>query len=894
MFSSNFRMRIRTMQRSVKKNALLLGISTLLGALVLTTSCVALLIPIPLVGTVTAPTFSESGGDFSDARSLTISTTHAGATVYYSINNESLSSTSYDGSGLESVDLTVDRNMVIRAIAVKTPYNDSDVVTATFRIDTPDILIRKGTTDVASGTTIDLGNIVAGDSRTFTFTVINENQLSDDGVNLVLSGSPVAVVTGTGFSLNTDVGQTSLGAGATTTFTVDYDPTTDMTYTGTVSLASNDLDETPYTFTITADVTIEEQEIVVLLDTTEITNGQADVDIGSTVINESLDVIFTIENRGSFDLDLTAGPPRVTEDGAEYTIQSDASTPISPFDSTTFTLRFLPTSDGTYGATVTIASTDTDEGTFTFTVTGTGYTPEINVKQSTTDIPSGSGPFILDSVKKGTTADTVFTIESLGTGPVLLSGSPRVTVSGGTGFTLQNDAPASIANGDSDTFTVRFNNATPGDHTATITIANNDQDEGAYTFDISCISRITPIQYGTTEWDQGLGVVSNSSGTTYLTGFTKGSLEGETKIGSTTYPDAFLTSIDTNGNRTGTELIGTTSSDEGQAICITNSDLLYLCGSISGSIDSQTYNGNSDIMIRAYNTSGVYQWTRLIGSVQADDGYDIAVDGSGSIYVTGAANATISGTINPYSANSDIVVTKYNSSGIRQWVTLLGGSQYEEGHGITVDATGDVYVTGWSRSDDLGDPDVGSNDIILAKYNNLGSLQWLKKLGSTSTDVGFGVTVDNVGFIYVVGTAGEAINGQTYIGSGDFFVAKFEPDSGGMVWIKQFGTSSYDHAKAIACDSSNNLYIVGRTYGALYGQISKGFLDVHLTKIDSNGNILWVRQSGSSDDDYGLDIFIDSTDNIYMTGYTRGDFDGSRQGSLDIFMLKYDTDGNMR
>ena len=111
-------------------------------------------------------------------------------------------------------------------------------------------------------------------------------------------------------------------------------------------------------------------------------------------------------------------------------------------------------------------------------------------------------------------------------------------------------------------------------------------------------------------------------------------------------------------------------------------------------------------------------------------------------------------------------------------------------------------------------------------------------------------------------------------------------------WTKLLGTSSDEDGNGVTVDSSGNIYVTGRTGGALDSIANSGSSDIFLVKYDSTGEKPWTKLLGTSSDDYGFGVTVDSSDNIYVTGYTAGGLDNnSNSGSLDIFLVKFNSDG---
>ena len=117
--------------------------------------------------------------------------------------------------------------------------------------------------------------------------------------------------------------------------------------------------------------------------------------------------------------------------------------------------------------------------------------------------------------------------------------------------------------------------------------------------------------------------------------------------------------------------------------------------------------------------------------------------------------------------------------------------------------------------------------------------------------------------------------------------------SGTKLWHKQIGTSFDDRGNGIAIDSSNNIYITGYSKGDLDNNTNSGRSDAFLMKFDSGGSKQWTKLIGTSSDDIANDIIIDSSNNIYITGYSNGHFDNhTNTGNSDIFISKYNSDGS--
>ncbi|MBN1781025.1 choice-of-anchor D domain-containing protein [bacterium] len=317
---------------------------------------------------------------------------------------------------------------------------------------------------------------VSGGTVVRTFTILNTGAGA-----LSLSGSPrVSVSPSTDFTVTSQPAVSSVSAGSSTTFQITFDPASEGAKTATVSIANNDTDENPYTFDITGTGANIAPEIHVKQGTTDIADGGT-YGFGSQNQGTDTDAVFTIENNGNAALTLSGSPIVVlggTNPG-QFSVQGQPISPVAASGSTTFTIRFSPTSAGAKSATVAIANDDSDENPYNITFTGTCLAPEINVKRGSTDIASG-GSTAFGSQATGYYTDVGLTVENLGTTNLTLS---TATLSGTNAaeFSVEAQPSSPVSAASNTTMTVRFSPATTGAKTATLSIPNNDSNENPYT-----------------------------------------------------------------------------------------------------------------------------------------------------------------------------------------------------------------------------------------------------------------------------------------------------------------------------------------------------------------------------------------------------------------------------
>ena len=241
--------------------------------------------------------------------------------------------------------------------------------------------------------------------------------------------------------------------------------------------------------------------------------------------------------------------------------------------------------------------------------------------------------------------------------------------------------------------------------------------------------------------------------------------------------------------------------DYAEAIAIDSSGNVYVTGYSVGSVTNYYY----DYATIKYNSSGVEQWVaRYNGPANSDDlAYAMFLDSSGNVYVTGWSYN--SGT-EPY--NSDYATIKYNSAGVQQWVMRYNGpgNDGDGANAIAVDNSGNVYVTG--DSDSSGTEPYNS-DYATIKYNSSGVELWVARYNGpgNSADYAYAIAVDSSGNAYVTGKS---------IGSGtssDYATIKYN-NAGVEQWVARYSTKWNDDATAIAIDSSDNVYVTGRSWNS--------------------------------------------------------------------------------
>jgi len=269
----------------------------------------------------------------------------------------------------------------------------------------------------------------------------------------------------------------------------------------------------------------------------------------------------------------------------------------------------------------------------------------------------------------------------------------------------------------------------------------------------------------------GYSVATDSAGNVYVAGYTDGGLDGNTLYGIS---DFFLTKYDSNGVKQYTRQLGVAGSFTiGCSVTIDANGNVYVAGNTDGDLDGNTLSGVIDFFVTKYDSSGVKQYTRQLGvtgSISASN--SVATDANGNVYVAGDTDGDLDG--NTLSGFNDFFVTKYDSSGVKQYTRQLGTvGPGTYGTSVATDVAGNVYVEGYTYGNLDGNTLTGISDFFVTKYDSSGVKQYTQQLGATGANtIGYSVATDGSSNVYVAGYTDGDLDGNTLSGVYDFFVAK--------------------------------------------------------------------------------------------------------------------------
>ncbi|HEV2350698.1 MAG TPA: SBBP repeat-containing protein [Terriglobia bacterium] len=424
--------------------------------------------------------------------------------------------------------------------------------------------------------------------------------------------------------------------------------------------------------------------------------------------------------------------------------------------------------------------------------------------------------------------------------------------------------------------------------------------------------------------DAGYGIAVDSAGEAFVTGTTASNNFPITSAVQTNYAgdgDVFVVKLTAAG--TGvlySTYLGGGGADTGTSIAIDSSGNAYVAGKttspdfpVTTGVFQPVYGGEGDGFITKIAPAGSsLVYSSFIGGSASDSVQALAIDSSGSAYLTGSTESSDFPTVTPLqigndgcsvvngsqSCTPDAFVVKVSPSGASKvYSTYLGGSSADNGQGIAVDASGNVYVAGYTFSTDFPTQNAfqssnrGGADAFITELNATGTeLISSTYFGGSGLDRAFGLALDATGNIYIAGDSNStdfptanAFQAKND-GQGDAFICKFAPGATSLVFSTFLGGTGTDQATAIALDSSGNAYVTGFTNSSdflaadplqrilgIFGASSCGAgacSDAFAAEIRSSGELVYSTYLGGNGTDFGQAVAVDSSGQAYITGAT--------------------------
>ncbi len=443
-------------------------------------------------------------------------------------------------------------------------------------------------------------------------------------------------------------------------------------------------------------------------------------------------------------------------------------------------------------------------------------------------------------------------------------------------------------------------------------------------------TRVWSTYYGGIGMDESHCVTTDNLGNIYLAGQTdspNGISSGgfQDSIGGLT--DAYLVKFDALGNRLWATYYGGINDEDDIRVTTDTLGNVYLAGwtysdsAIASGGFQNIYGGLGDAFLVKFDAAGNRLWATYYGGSAIENGLGVSTDISGNVYLTGlsysTSNIASGGFQNSMAGIFDAFLVKFDSSGNRIWATYYGGIDQEVGQSVVTDISGNVFISGWTKSASgiasggFQNTFGGLLDAFLVKFDSTGNLLWSTYYGGTGQDFGWSISADLSGNICLAGWTQSISNiasggfQNTYGGNTDGFLVKFN-GSGVRQWATYYGGLDPEETEDVAIDPSGNIYLAGDTYSAS-GIASGGFQNNLLgtenefvVKFDSNGSRLCATYYGQMHDEYGK-VAVDDNGSVYLVGMTEsisgiasGGFQNTFGGGLyDAYLVKFTSCGEV-
>ncbi|MCP3061183.1 SBBP repeat-containing protein [Myxococcus sp. K38C18041901] len=336
-------------------------------------------------------------------------------------------------------------------------------------------------------------------------------------------------------------------------------------------------------------------------------------------------------------------------------------------------------------------------------------------------------------------------------------------------------------------------------------------------------TKVWSTMLGTSALEVGTGIATYTVPATpqlYVTGYTTGSW-GAGALGG---QDAFLARVNpANGALQWVRQFGTTVLDQAQGVATDPAGSIYVAGNTAGTLPGNTSAGGQDGFLAKYDSAGTQLWVRQFGSSLAEVVRGVAADANNDVYVVGSTTGTFATPNVGIPPTTDLFIVKYNSAGVQQWRRQMGTMGSETIYGVATSRLSsgvvNVYVVGYSDMPFDGQPSAGGQDAIIVKFDGAGTRIWSRQFGTAGSEMALGIASDGGANVYITGRSNYDFATNSPNSSYDFFMQKYD-SGGGLLLTRQFGSTNMndpamqdDVGNGVAADINDSVYVTGSTQG---------------------------------------------------------------------------------
>ena len=430
-------------------------------------------------------------------------------------------------------------------------------------------------------------------------------------------------------------------------------------------------------------------------------------------------------------------------------------------------------------------------------------------------------------------------------------------------------------------------------------------DDAPFTGEIDWLSTI-----GGSGEDSGNDLVATPDGGFLIVGTTN-SIDGDITDKATTDNDIWIVKVDSNGSLVWNKTYGSSNRDDGYGIVASNDGNYVVSGYVAGGDgDVSEFEGFHDYWIFKINPSGDILWEKSHGFSGGDQAKSIINTNDGGYLVTGyfditasegqgndaTGDSTAHNTDDTRSSNNmlhgigEYWAIKLDANGNKVWRNYFGGSNDDKSFDVIQTSDNGYLVVGASESDDFDVTDnSGGHDFWVVKINAAGEKIWTKSFGGLEIDNGYAITTTQDGnFLFVGDTRSTSGDITNPLGNADSWAVKFSP-TGSMIWQKTNGGTAFESARGVS-NFNNSTYLVTGSTRSTDGDITlnNGQNDAWIYLLDESGTLLFEKTIGGSSLDFGITSIKSSDNAIIMVGNTESN-DGdisNNAGIKDLLLVK--------
>lgn len=385
-------------------------------------------------------------------------------------------------------------------------------------------------------------------------------------------------------------------------------------------------------------------------------------------------------------------------------------------------------------------------------------------------------------------------------------------------------------------------------------------------------------QFGTSESDRADALIVETDGGFYSGGSTWASLMGQ-HLG---LADGWIGRFDASGRRMWVRQVGTAQVDRVLALAPSKSGGCFVAGFTEGDLAGPNA-GQADVWIQRYDADGQVLWARQFGSSGFDLAEDAASDGEDGLFLCGGTSGDLGGPIQSQ-GDGDGWFARVDGDGNVDFLIKISSSSQEGASALAFDGADAVYVAGTTIGE-LAGPSNNTTQAWLARFDTNGVRKWVRQFGSGDGTQVTSLAIPSTGGICIGGLTLGALGGPSH-GNHDAWVARFD-ELGSVVWIRQYGTPGGDFLHALGSHAAGGLWATGTSNGG-FGGPTVGGSDAWLSRLDEVGRITWMEHLGSTGFDNLPRVAAAGPASMIAAGSTEGTLVHAGAGSDDVLLVRYD------